>query len=65
MPGYWDDQAATAAAADQARWMHTGDLATLDADGYANHDPGAGPIDAVLHPKEGESPAHLAEGRTR
>jgi fatty-acyl-CoA synthase len=36
MLGYWDNQAATDEAIDQARWMHTGDLATLDADGYAN-----------------------------
>jgi fatty-acyl-CoA synthase len=36
MLGYWEDPQATAAAIDQARWMHTGDLAILDADGYAN-----------------------------
>jgi fatty-acyl-CoA synthase len=36
MLGYWENQAATAETVDQARWMHTGDLATLDADGYAN-----------------------------
>jgi fatty-acyl-CoA synthase len=36
MLGYWEDPQATAAAIDRARWMHTGDLATLDADGYAN-----------------------------
>ena len=34
--GYWDDDAATAAAIDEARFMHTGDLATIDADGYCN-----------------------------
>jgi len=34
MLGYWNDAASTAKAIDAARWMHTGDLATLDADGY-------------------------------
>jgi fatty-acyl-CoA synthase len=36
MLGYWDNPQATQEAIDQARWMHTGDLATLDGDGYAN-----------------------------
>jgi fatty-acyl-CoA synthase len=36
MLGYWDNQGATAEAIDRAGWMHTGDLATVDADGYAN-----------------------------
>jgi fatty-acyl-CoA synthase len=36
MLGYWDDPERTAEAIDRARWMHTGDLATLDADGYCN-----------------------------
>jgi fatty-acyl-CoA synthase len=36
MPGYWQDQAATEAAIDTAGWMHSGDLGTLDADGYLN-----------------------------
>jgi fatty-acyl-CoA synthase len=34
MLGYWSDPAATRASIDEARWMHTGDLATMDADGY-------------------------------
>ncbi|HSO51947.1 MAG TPA: AMP-binding protein, partial [Actinomycetes bacterium] len=33
---YWENPQATTEAIDQAGWMHTGDLATLDADGYAN-----------------------------
>jgi fatty-acyl-CoA synthase len=36
MLGYWENPEATADAIDQAGWMHTGDLATLDGDGYAN-----------------------------
>jgi fatty-acyl-CoA synthase len=36
MLGYWDDPERTAEAVDSAGWMHTGDLATLDAEGYCN-----------------------------
>jgi fatty-acyl-CoA synthase len=36
MLGYWDDAERTAEAVDRAGWMHTGDLATLDDDGYCN-----------------------------
>jgi len=34
MLGYWQDEARTGEAIDLAAWMHTGDLATLDEDGY-------------------------------
>jgi fatty-acyl-CoA synthase len=34
MIGYWDDAAATAKAIDSAGWMHTGDLAVMDEEGY-------------------------------
>ena len=34
MRGYWNDAERTAEAIDTARWMHTGDLATMDAQGY-------------------------------
>ena len=34
MRGYWDDPERTVEAIDSARWMHTGDLATMDAEGY-------------------------------
>ena len=36
MLGYWGDEERTAQAIDAARWMHTGDLATMDAEGYCN-----------------------------
>jgi fatty-acyl-CoA synthase len=36
MHGYWDDAAKTAEAIDADGWMHTGDLATMDAEGYVN-----------------------------
>jgi fatty-acyl-CoA synthase len=36
MLGYWEDAERTAEAVDRAGWMHTGDLATMDDDGYLN-----------------------------
>ncbi|MFY9835085.1 MAG: AMP-binding protein [Xanthobacteraceae bacterium] len=36
MLGYWGDEERTREAVDAARWMHTGDLATIDAEGYCN-----------------------------
>ena len=36
MLGYWEQQDKTAEAIDAARWMHTGDLAVMDADGYVS-----------------------------
>ena len=34
MLGYWNDDGATAAAIDAARWMHSGDLAVMNDEGY-------------------------------
>jgi fatty-acyl-CoA synthase len=36
MLGYWNNDQATRSSIDEARWMHTGDLATMDDDGYVN-----------------------------
>jgi fatty-acyl-CoA synthase len=36
MLGYWNNDAATHDAIDVAHWMHTGDLATMDDEGYVN-----------------------------
>jgi fatty-acyl-CoA synthase len=36
MLGYWDEPEKTAEVLDAARWMHTGDLASMRGDGYVN-----------------------------
>ena len=36
MLGYWDDEAKTKEAIDAGGWMHTGDLAVIDDEGYCN-----------------------------
>ena len=36
MLGYWNDPEKTAVAIDDDQWMHSGDLATMDDDGYIN-----------------------------
>ena len=36
MLGYWDDVDMTVQAIDRGHWMHTGDLATIDEEGYVN-----------------------------
>ena len=36
MHGYWDDEEKTREAIDADGWMHTGDLAVMDAEGYVN-----------------------------
>ncbi len=36
MLGYWNDDERTRESIDAARWMHTGDLATMDEEGYIN-----------------------------
>lgn len=36
MLGYWENEEATRNSIDVARWMHTGDLAVMDEEGYVN-----------------------------
>ena len=36
MLGYWDDKHKTDDAVDKDGWMHTGDIGTIDAEGYGN-----------------------------
>lgn len=36
MRGYWDEPEKTRDAIDEGGWMHTGDLATIDEEGYCN-----------------------------
>jgi fatty-acyl-CoA synthase len=36
MKGYWNDDERTAESVDAQGWMYTGDLATIDAEGYCN-----------------------------
>ena len=36
MLGYWGDEARSQGVIDPARWMHTGDLATIDTEGFCN-----------------------------
>src|SRR5437764_360128 len=59
MLGYWDNPDATAGAIDAARWMHTGDLAVMDDEGYLNI---VGRIkDLVIRGGENISPREVEE----
>jgi fatty-acyl-CoA synthase len=59
MLGYWNDDKATTAAIDAAGWMHTGDLATMDVEGYVNI---VGRIkDMIIRGGENISPREIEE----
>ena len=59
MLGYWQQPEQTAQAIDAARWMRTGDLATMDGDGYVNI---TGRIkDMVIRGGENISPREIEE----
>jgi fatty-acyl-CoA synthase len=59
MLGYWEDPENTARSIDAARYMHTGDIATMDEDGYLNI---AGRIkDMVIRGGENVYPREIEE----
>jgi fatty-acyl-CoA synthase len=59
MLGYWENPEATAGSIDPARWMHTGDLAVMDDEGYLNI---VGRIkDLVIRGGENISPREVEE----
>ena len=59
MLGYWDDPDRTAEAVDADGWMHTGDVATIDADGYVRI---VGRIkDLIIRGGENISPREIEE----
>jgi fatty-acyl-CoA synthase len=59
MLGYWDDPVQTRAAVDAEGWMHTGDLAVMDEDGYVSI---VGRIkDMIIRGGENISPREIEE----
>jgi fatty-acyl-CoA synthase len=59
MLGYWNDDDATAAAIDVARWMHTGDQAVMNGEGYVVI---TGRIkDVIIREGENVSPREIEE----
>ena len=59
MLGYWDDDEATRRAIDADGWMHTGDLAVMDDDGYVSI---VGRIkDLIIRGGENISPREIEE----
>ena len=59
MLGYWNDIGATAHAIDAARWMHTGDLAVMNDEGYVTI---SGRIkDMIIRGGENISPREIEE----
>ena len=59
MKGYWNEEEKTAQAIDAEGWMHTGDLAVMDVDGYVNI---TGRIkDLIIRGGENISPREIEE----
>jgi fatty-acyl-CoA synthase len=59
MIGYWESPEATAASLDERGWMHSGDMATMDEEGYVNI---VGRIkDMIIRGGENISPREIEE----
>jgi fatty-acyl-CoA synthase len=59
MRGYWNDEAATHRSIDRAGWMHSGDLAVMDEEGFVNI---VGRIkDLIIRGGENISPREIEE----
>jgi fatty-acyl-CoA synthase len=59
MVGYWDNETDTNLAIDKNKWMHTGDLATMDEEGYVSI---VGRIkDVIIRGGENISPREIEE----
>ena len=59
MKGYWNEEEKTVQAIDSEGWMHTGDLAVMDVDGYVNI---TGRIkDLIIRGGENVSPREIEE----
>lgn len=59
MMGYWEDAEKTSQAVDAQGWMHTGDLAVIDGEGYCNI---AGRVkDLIIRGGENVSPREVEE----
>jgi fatty-acyl-CoA synthase len=69
MLGYWGDEEKTREAIDAARWMHTGDLAVIDEQGFAHRRPGQGHGDSRrrkhLSARDRGIPVPASEGARR
>jgi fatty-acyl-CoA synthase len=59
MLGYWTEPTMTAQAIDETGWMHTGDLATMDEDGYV--DIGGRIKDLIIRGGENVYPREIEE----
>ncbi|XP_072171614.1 medium-chain acyl-CoA ligase ACSF2, mitochondrial-like [Diadema setosum] len=59
MAGYWGDEEKTRETIDQAQWLHTGDLGTMDEDGYVRIVGRS--KDVIIRGGENIFPAHIEQ----